>query len=211
MKTDESMRTTLLPAGATRLLLHPAALALLMGLLLAPACRGGERIEPVVLEDHTIGGDFVLTDHRGAPFRLADHRGTVMLLFFGFTNCPDVCPMTLARVAEVERRLGADRDRLLTVFVSVDPDRDTPATLQTYVDHFAINAVGVTAPPRELDPVVAQYAAHYEIEESDSALGPMVAHSSYLYLIDQQGRVRYVFRYGERPERIAQGVRLLLE
>jgi protein SCO1 len=181
--------------------------------LAVPACQIGSlgTTDPVVLEDHTIGGDFVLTDHRGEAFRLADHRGKAMLLFFGFTNCPDVCPTTLATVGEVQRRLGKDRDRLLTVFVSVDPERDTPRALETYVEHFRLNAVGVTGPPAALDPVVAQYAAHYEIEQSDSALGYMVAHSSYLYLIDQQGKVRYVFRYGERPDRIARGVRLVLD
>jgi cytochrome oxidase Cu insertion factor (SCO1/SenC/PrrC family) len=203
------MTTTFL-AGGVRQRPLGAALALLAGVLLAAGCRGAERTEPVVLEDHTIGGDFVLTDHRGQPFRLSEHRGKVALLFFGFTNCPDVCPTTLATVAEVERRLGADRERLLTVFVSVDPERDTPEALRTYIDHFRINAVGVTAPPAELDPVVAQYAAHYEIEQSDSALGPMVAHSAYLYLIDQEGRVRYVFRYGEEAERIAEGARQLM-
>jgi cytochrome oxidase Cu insertion factor (SCO1/SenC/PrrC family) len=186
------------------------ALAALLVLLVLPGCRGGDRVEPVVLEDHTIGGDFELTDHRGEAFRLSDHRGKVALLFFGFTNCPDVCPTTLSTVAEVERRLGDDRDRLLTVFVSVDPERDTPEVLRTYVEHFKIHGVGVTAPPVRLDPVVARYAAHYEIEPSDSALGPTVAHSSYLYLIDQEGQVRYVFRYGEHPERIAQGVRQLM-
>jgi protein SCO1/2 len=121
-----------------------------------------------------------------------------------------VCPTTLATVKQVEERLGSRRDQVITVFVSVDPDRDTPAVLKEYVDHFGINVVAATGAKPEIDRIVEQYKAHYAIVPSDSALGYLVEHTAILYLIDQDGRVRYLFRYGDPAGRIVEGVTQLL-
>lgn len=166
--------------------------------------------DPVRLDDYEFGGDFELTAHDGRLFRLSSARGKVVLLFFGYTSCPDICPMTLATIRQVEARLGPRRDHMLTVFVSVDPERDTPAALATYLGHFGLNAVAVTGPPPALDPVVSQYQAFYEIVTAGTAMDYLVDHTTTLYLIDRQGKVRHLFRYGDPPERILEGVELLL-
>jgi protein SCO1/2 len=167
---------------------------------------------PAALELQTFdfGGDFELPAHTGRTFRLADARGKAVLLFFGYTYCPDICPTTLQTMTQVEKLLGADKDKLQTVFVSVDAERDTLPRLKEYVDHFGINAVAVTAPPAQIDPIVKQYAAYYEKQASESAMGYLVDHTSRLYLIDPQGRIRYLFRYGEEAKTIAAGVRQVL-
>jgi protein SCO1/2 len=164
----------------------------------------------VELQRFEFGGDFTLTAHTGQPFRLSDLRGKAVLLFFGYTYCPDVCPTTLGTMAQVEKLLPEQRGRLQTVFVSVDPGRDTNPRLEEYLDHFGVAAIAVTGPVPELDAVVKQYAAFYEKQPSDSAMGYLVDHTSRLYLIDTAGQVRYLFRYGESAERIAEGVRLVL-
>jgi protein SCO1/2 len=166
--------------------------------------------EPLALQMFDFGGDFELTSHTGAPFRLADQRGKVVLLFFGYTFCPDVCPTTLATMGKVQRLLGTDGENVRTVFVSVDPERDSVERLREYVGNFQARPIAATGTKAEVDAVVAKYAAFYEKQPSDSAMGYLVDHTSRLYLIDRQGRVRYLFRYGETPETIAKGVRLAL-
>lgn len=189
------------------------------GVLGAAACSspegGSRRTSPragaVELQTFDFGGDFELPSHTGQPFRLADQRGKAVLLFFGYTYCPDICPTTLATMGQVETLLGDDKARLQTVFVSVDPERDTIDRLAEYVEHFGINAVAVTGPKAAIDQLVAKYAAYYEKQASDSAMGYLVDHTSRLYLIDGQGRIRYLFRYGEDAKTIAAGVRQVLD
>jgi protein SCO1/2 len=195
-----------------------AALAALLVLLVpALACspapssqRASARAGALELQTFDFGGDFELPSHTGKPFRLAEQRGKAVLLFFGYTYCPDICPTTLATMAQVEKLLGDERRRLQTVLVSVDPERDTPDRLKEYVEHFGINAVAVTGPPAALDDLVTKYAAYYEKQASDSAMGYLVDHTSRLYLIDPKGRIRYLFRYGEDAKVIATGVRQVL-
>lgn len=184
----------------------------------AAACSGTRGPEPpdgrpdIESEPLPVGGDFVLTSHRGEPFDLKEARGRVVLLFFGFTLCPDVCPTTLATLARVSELLGDDRSRMMPVFVSVDPDRDSAERLQEYLEFFGLDGHGVaaTGTAQEIDRVVNQYAAFYEFEQSTSEAGYLVNHTTTLYLIDQRGRVRHLFRYGDSAARIADGVRQVL-
>jgi len=187
-----------------------AMLSVVLGAAVACGRGAAPGRDPVRLDQYEFGGDFELTAHDGRPFRLSSARGKVVLLFFGYTSCPDICPMTLATIRQVEARLGPRRDHLLTVFVSVDPERDTPTALAAYLRHFGLNAVAVTGPPSKLDPVVSQYKAFYEIVTADTAMDYLVDHTTTLYLIDRQGKVRHLFRYGDLPERIQEGVELLL-
>lgn len=205
---------TISPATAVR---RRAALVVLGALLaLALACTDARGPEPpdgrptIEAEPLPLGGDFVLTSHRGEPFDLREARGKVVLLFFGFTLCPDVCPTTLSTLARAAELLGDDRARMLPVFVSVDPDRDSLERLREYMDFFALEGVAVTGRAPEIDRVVNQYAAYYEFEQSTSEAGYLVNHTTTLYLIDQQGRVRHLFRYGDSAARIADGVRQVL-
>lgn len=166
---------------------------------------------PVELMELEIGGDFTLTDDRDETFRLADHPGEVFLLFFGYTTCPDFCPLTFSRLTRAYDLLGEQADQVTTLLVSVDPERDSPARLAEYLEFFDVQSIGLTGTRQEIDEVVAAYAAFYEEVESESAAGTLFNHSTYLYLIDGDGRVRYLFGHAETPERIASGVRLVLD
>jgi protein SCO1/2 len=138
--------------------------------------------------------DFTLHDQDGKTFHLKDHRGEMVLLFFGYTSCPDVCPTTLSKLARVYKLLGPIRQNVLTVFVTIDPARDTPLKLKEYLQYFNINALGLTGTKQEIDRVVDSYKATYEkVETNSSALGYMFDHTDYLYLIDRQGKTSYLF------------------
>ena len=175
-----------------------------------PAAGTPAGSDAVALQTFDIGGDFQLQSHTGQPFSLSDLRGRVVLLFFGYTYCPDVCPTTLATMAQVQRLLGPDADRVTSLFVSVDPERDDAERLREYIGHFEARTVAVTGSKEQLDGVVKQYGAYYEKVASDSATSYTVDHTSRLYLIDTQGRLRYLFRYGDEAKVIAEGVTLAL-
>jgi protein SCO1 len=158
-----------------------------------------------------VGGDFALTDHNGQRFELSSLRGKAVLIFFGYSSCPDACPTTLSKLSSVWRRLGSDAKRVKTLYVSVDPDRDTPAALKADLASFRVDALGLTGTKAEIDKVVAQYGARYEIIPTpDSAAQYTIAHSTTLYLLDGRGRVRLEFPYEATVDQITQGVRRVL-
>lgn len=150
--------------------------------------------------------DFSLYDQDGKIFNLRDHRGQIVLLFFGYTSCPDVCPTTLSKLARVYSLLGPGmRPKILTVFVTVDPARDTPQKLKEYLQYFNINAVGLTGTKLEIDTVVDVYKATYEkVVTPSSALGYMFDHTDYLYLIDAQGKTTHLFHPDDKAIDMAQ-------
>ncbi len=174
----------------------------LFGLGGSGACRKADpELRPLA-----IGGDFVLRGSDGQPFDLSSLRGRVVLLFFGYTSCPDVCPTTLGRLARVYQDLAKEGldSGIETVFVSVDPLRDTPEKIAEYLDYFAVQAIGATGEPEAVAAVAKRYGASYERVEIDSAAGYVVEHSTFLYLIDAVGQVRHLFRYADPPERIVE-------
>ena len=162
-------------------------------------------------QSSSIGGDFSLTDQNGNRFQLSGQRGKIVLLFFGYTSCADACPTMMAKLKSVSKTLGADWKHVLPVFVSVDPARDTPQALKKYLEYFSISAVGLTGKKEEIDRVVKQYGASYEIEKSDSAMGYHINHSTYVYLIDQGGEVKSQFKHTDRPAAIAAAVKQLIK
>lgn len=173
-----------------------------------------EQADGQVTTDRAVGAanqaaaDFKLTDQDGRPFRLSQLRGKLVLLFFGYTSCPDACPTTLSKLSRVYKTLGdTEGERVVTLFVSVDPGRDTPMALKKYLAYFRINAVGLTGTKAEIDEVVRRYGARYEIEQSDSAAGYHINHSTDLYLLDRKGEVAHRFSYSDSAQVIADGVR----
>lgn len=164
----------------------------------------------VSLDSYEFGGDFSLTDHKGRRFALADRRGKLGLLFFGYTMCPDVCPLTLSKVSQALEALGPARDEVEVFFVSVDVDRDTPQVLAKYIEGFGVSFTGLTGSRADVDQVVAQYRATYEITPSQSAGGPLVSHSTYTYLLDRQGRMRFIYRHGDPPAVLAEALKLAI-
>lgn len=155
-----------------------------------------------------LGGDFTLSDSEGRPFTLASRRGSLVLLSFGFTNCPDVCPLTLARYRAVLAALQQDAGRLQPIMISVDPARDTPAKLGAYVRYFDARILGLTGSSGQLAQVARQYGAIVSVpapgEEGE------VSHSDYLYLIDDLGRVRRLYDQQAPVQDIVREVRDLL-
>jgi protein SCO1 len=181
-----------------------AAALVLAAALLTAGCPGSDRPDPE-LAPLSIGGDFVLTGPDGKPFDSQQLRGKAFFLFFGFTHCPDVCPTTLSRLAKAYELLEDPRvkERIQTVFVSVDPERDTPEKLSEYLGYFAVPAVGLTGSPEVIAATAQKWGAFFQKVETDSAAGYLVDHSTYLYLVDSVGRVRHLFRHADSPERIA--------
>ena len=159
----------------------------------------------------SIGGDFALTDHTGARFELQSQRGKVLLVFFGYTMCPDVCPTTLSKLSAVTRRLGDAKSHVRTLYITVDPERDTPEVLKADLSLFALDAVGLTGTRSEVDAVVKMYGASYEIVPTPaSAAKYSVSHSTTLYLLDQTGAVRQTFPYEATVDEIASGIQSLI-
>jgi cytochrome oxidase Cu insertion factor (SCO1/SenC/PrrC family) len=155
------------------------------------------------------GGDFALTDHDGKPFRLREQRGKVAPLFFGYTSCAEACPIILSRINSVFKQLGAECDRALAVFICVDPQRHTTQVLREYVRYFSAHTVALTGNKEELDALVKQYGAKYEIGKSNSAMGYRVNHTTEIYLIDQRGKMQTRFKHTERAAVMAEGVQNL--
>jgi len=165
---------------------------LAIALLLAPLCTawvpepalaaGGD----VATQDE-IRRDFVLTGTDGTPVHWKDFRGKVVALYFGFTTCPDICPTTMTKMKQVVRRLGPDADDLAVLFVTVDPERDTPERLRTYLDYFNPAFVGLTGPRDKISRIAGAFGTKFRKVESDSAAGYLIAHTDLIYLIDRGG------------------------
>lgn len=147
--------------------------------------------------------DFELTDHRGKVRMDEDFTGRWMLIFFGFSNCPDVCPTTLAEVAAVMDGLGAKANQVQPFFISVDPERDTPAALAEYVPRFEAGIIGLTGTPEQIAETARSFYIFYEkIEEAAAPGGYTMGHSSQLFLFDPSGGYVKSWPYGTPAEQI---------
>ena len=155
-----------------------------------------------------IGGDFSATAHDGRRFSLADLRGDIVLMFFGYTYCPDFCPLNLSKLAAVERMLGPDKP-VHSLFVSVDPVRDTPELLTEYLAAFGVQATGLTGSDERIRSLAAQYGAGFHPTEERKEGGYLIDHTTRTYLIDRQGRLRYIFGQDDTPELMASVVERL--
>ena len=153
------------------------------------------------------GGDFTLVSADG-PVSLADFRGKVVLLYFGYASCPDVCPTALAQTAQGLAMLSPEeRARVRVVFVSVDPERDTPAKLKRYTAHFAPDMIGVSGSAAALADVAARYGAAYRKTAVQSAVGYVVDHTAFTSVIAPDGRLVEQLPHGTSPAQIAQAIR----
>lgn len=143
--------------------------------------------------NNRLGGDFTLASTREGVGHLSDIKGKPVLLNFGYTHCPDICPMALQRMARVMRGLDSDAGKVQAVFVSFDPARDTLPHLQSYVTAFYPDMIAMTGTPEQIAAAAKQYGVVYYQEPGDSAAGTLFAHSDFIYLVDKQNRVRAVF------------------
>ncbi len=155
--------------------------------------------------------DLVARDQRGQMFRLADQRGKVVVLFFGYTTCPDVCPATLARWKRVRQQLGPDGERVRFVFVTVDPQRDTAEKVREYLELFSPDFVGLVGSESDLQPFYRAFGAAFEkVPQPGSATGYLVAHTAAVPVVDTQGRWRLRFNPETSVEDYVHDLRVLL-
>ena len=155
--------------------------------------------------------DFTLTDHNNQRRSLSDFKGKVVVLFFGYTQCPDVCPTSMTELAEVKRLLGADADKLQGVFVTVDPARDTTELLTAYMGNFDPTFVAFVPTADELADVAKRFKIYYKKQEGKTPTSYTMDHSAGSYVYDTQGRVRLYSRYGSGAKVLAQDIQMLLK
>ena len=153
-----------------------------------------------------------LTQGNGSSFRLSEMRGNVVLLYFGYTFCPDVCPTTLSELNRVVEGMGPDGERVQVVMVTVDPERDTLEKLHEYVAIFNPNFIGLGGSLEELEKVWNGYGVYREEEQMpNSATGYLVNHTARVYLIDQDGNLRLSYSYGTPPDDIVHDLKILFK
>jgi protein SCO1/2 len=155
--------------------------------------------------------DFQLTDHNGQARSIKDFRGKVVVMFFGYTQCPDVCPTSMAELAEVKRLLGPDGDKLQGLFVTVDPERDTPQVLKSYMVNFDPSFLALYTTPDKLAAVAKDYKIYYKKVEGKTPTSYTMDHSAGSYVYDTQGRLRLYTRYGSGAPALAADIKLLLK
>ena len=154
---------------------------------------------------------FTLTDHNGQSRSLSDFKGKVVVLFFGYTQCPDVCPTSMNELAEVKRLLGADADKMQGVFVTVDPARDTTELLKAYMGNFDPTFVAFVPTADELPVVAKQFKIYYKKVEGQTPTSYTMDHSAGSYVYDMQGNLRLYSRYGSGATVLAQDIQTLLK
>ena len=154
--------------------------------------------------------DFELTDQNGGTFRLGEQQGKVVLIFFGYTYCPDVCPVTLSEFRRIKTRLGKDAENVEFVFVTVDPERDTPERLAKHMANFDPEFVALTGEQEELEQVWKSYGVYREKVETTGASGYLVDHTARVYVVDKAGNWRMTFPFGMEVEKMTQDVAHLL-
>lgn len=189
-----------------------AAGALLAGAVLGfSACSPGKAsFHATDITGADYAKDFALVDFDGKPRTLADYRGKAVVLFFGYTQCPDVCPTTLLELAQARKQLGADGARVQGVFVSLDPERDTPEVLKAYVANFGADFVGLRGDEEETRAAAKEFKIFYAKVPGKTEGSYTVDHTAGSYVIDAQGRVRLFERYAIGPEKLAADLRILL-
>jgi protein SCO1/2 len=196
-----------LTSSKTRRLALAALAALSLGLA---GCSDKPAFKGVDITGADYASGFSLTDHNGQPRTLADFRGKVVVLFFGYTQCPDVCPTTLSELAQARQLLGAQGERLQGLFVSVDPERDTPAVMKAYMANFDPSFLALYAGPDELPAVAKSFKVYYKKVEGKTSSSYTMDHSAGSYVYDSQGRIRLYHRHGSGAEALASDIKILL-
>lgn len=160
--------------------------------------------------DTPSGGDFSLQSINGT-FNLQDHRGKIVLIYFGYTFCPDICPTNLALMAQTLNALEANESKLVTaVFISVDPERDNLTQLKNYTNFFHPQIIGVTGEQKDIDRIARQYGAAYQKVTGESEGGYLIDHSSFTYLVDDQGKLSMSFPHATNPMDMISAIRSYL-
>jgi protein SCO1/2 len=153
--------------------------------------------------------DFHLLDASGKPRSLSDYRGKVVVLFFGYTHCPEVCPTTLADLAQVMRLLGQDAKKIQVLFITLDPERDSPEVLSKYIPSFDPSFIGLSGDSQATAQAAKSFGVVYQ-KQSDNHGGYTLDHSDGTYLIGIEGKPLWLSRYGQQADLLVQDIKLLL-
>ena len=189
-----------------------AVLAGASGVFLSACDRGKPQFHSVDITGAEYAKDFKLTDFDGKPRTLADFKGKAVVLFFGFTQCPDVCPTTMTELAQVKKLLGADGDKVQGLFVSIDPERDTPAVLKEYMQNFDPTFLGLYAgSPEKLAALAKDFKVYYKKVDGQTPTSYTMDHTAASFVYDPQGRLRLYARYGIGAQPLADDLKLLIK
>lgn len=172
---------------------------------------GGEKTITAFSPAVELGGAFQLMDHSGQAVTQEDFAGQFMLIYFGYTYCPDFCPSELQNMAVALDRLDRQAARVTPVFISIDPERDTVAALAEYVPHFHDRMIGLTGTAEQVAEAADRYRVYYAKAETAEATEYLMDHTTFVYLTGPDGKVLSVFRYGTPPEDMAAIIRLYLD
>ena len=155
-------------------------------------------------------GDFELLDHHGAKRQMSDYQGKVVVLFFGYTHCPDVCPTAMADMAKMMKLLGNDANQVQVLFVTLDPERDNQQVLAKYVPSFDERFVGLYGNTQQTAEVAKRYKVFFEKKDVAGKSGYTIDHSAGAFVFDKAGKVRIYFRNGQKPNEMASDLKQLL-
>jgi len=177
---------------------------------IAACSQSGPRFANTDISGVSYARGFELTDQFGARRSLADFHGKVVSIFFGYTQCPDVCPTTLQEMKELRDKLGADAGRLQVIFITVDPERDTPGLLKTYLGAFDPSFLGLTGTPEQIAAVAKDFRVFYEKVPGKEPGQYTMNHTAGSYVFDPAGHIRLFVRHGQGTDVLAGDIRALL-
>ena len=164
----------------------------------------------MVMQSQQPARNFMLTSHYGQPVSLSDYRGKVVLLYFGYGACPDVCPATLVELARARATLGKDAEKAQVLMITVDPERDTQEKLAEYITFFDRSFIGLTGTPAQIAEVATYYGIYYAKHQEETALGYLVDHTATVMLIDKEGYLRIVYPFGTPAKDFAEDLKYLV-
>lgn len=194
-----------------RRLLLSAVPAALVAASLAACGEKKPQFNAIDLTGADYGKDFSLPDIDGRTRSLADFSGKLVVLFFGYTQCPDVCPTTLSEIVQAKKLMGADGDKVQAVFITVDPERDTPQVLKAYMANFDPGFVALHPTPEQLAAIAKDFKVYYKKVDGKNPGSYTMDHSAACYVYDTKGRLRLYTRYGSGPKPLADDLTKLLQ
>jgi len=190
-----------------------AACVVLTGLTgaLVGCSKEGPSFTAIDLTGADYAKDFSLRDHNGQLRTLKDFQGKIVMMFFGYTQCPDVCPTSMSEMAAIRQLLGKEGERVQGLFVTVDPERDKPEMLKQYMQAFDPTFLALVPTPEELVPLAKDYKVYYKKVDGPTPTSYTMDHTAGSYVYDTRGKLRLFTRYGTKPELTAADVRILLQ
>jgi protein SCO1 len=187
-----------------------------LGLILAvfigsSVLSGMHQFNGSLIEPPIEAADFILIDQNGEPYRLSEQRGKLVVIFFGYTHCPDICPSTLSEFQKIQKDLKSSASEVDFVFITVDPERDTPDQLASYLEFFDPSFIGLWGESGEMQKVWSDYGVYQMKQDAGSAAGYLVDHSTRMYVIDQKGLLVLTYPFGFDAEKIVDDIAYLVK